>query len=75
MDGEFGVNRCKPSPIGWMGNKVLLDSTGNYIQFPGINHHGKEKNIKKNMHMCVNVCITESLAARQKLTPYCKYIL
>ena len=26
----------------WINNKVLLYSTGNYIQHPGINHNGKE---------------------------------
>ena len=34
--------------------KVLLYSTRNYIQYPEINHNGKE--YKKNVH----VCITES---------------
>ena len=28
--------------IGWMNNKGLLYSTGNYIQYPVINHNGKE---------------------------------
>ena len=27
---------------GWINNKVLLNSTGNYIQHPVINHNGKE---------------------------------
>ena len=36
-----------------MNNKVLLYSTGNYIQYPMINHNGKE-NEKK-------IGITESL--------------
>ena len=26
----------------WINNKALLDSTGNYSQYPVINHHGKE---------------------------------
>ena len=26
----------------WINNKVLLYSTGNYIQYPAINHNGKE---------------------------------
>ena len=29
--------------IEWINNKVLLYSTGNYIQYPVINHSGKEK--------------------------------
>ena len=39
---EFGVSRCKLLCIEWIDNKVLLYSTGNYIQYPGINHNGKE---------------------------------
>jgi len=39
---EVGVSRCKPVYIGWINNKVLLCSTGNYIQYPVINHNGKE---------------------------------
>ena len=42
MDWEFGISRCKLVYIGWINNKVLLYSTGNYIQSPGINHNGKE---------------------------------
>ena len=36
MEREFGANRCKLSHIGWINNKVLLYSMGNYIQHPGI---------------------------------------
>ena len=42
MDWEFGVNRCKLVYTEWISNKVLLYSTGNYIQYPMINHNGKE---------------------------------
>ena len=28
--------------IGWINNQVPLCSTGNYIQYPVINHNGKE---------------------------------
>ena len=41
-DWEFGVRRCKLLYIGWINNKVLLYSTGNYILYPVINHSGKE---------------------------------
>ena len=41
MDWEFGVSRCKLLQIELMDNKVLLYSTENYIQCPGINHNGK----------------------------------
>ena len=39
---EFGVSGCKLLYIGWINNKVLLYSTGNYIQYPIKNHNGKE---------------------------------
>ena len=41
-DWEFGVSRCKLLYIGRIHNKVLLYSTGNYIQYPVVNHNGKE---------------------------------
>ena len=31
IDWEFGINRCKPLPLEWMSNEILLYSTGNYI--------------------------------------------
>ena len=42
MDCVFGVSRCKLLHFGWINNKVLLYSTGNYIQSLGIDHDGKE---------------------------------
>ena len=42
MDWEFGVSRCKLLHLEWINNKILLYSTGNYSQSPGINHNGKE---------------------------------
>ena len=47
MDWEFGINRCKLLYIEWINNKVLLYSTGNDIQYPIINHNGKEYEKKK----------------------------
>ena len=41
-DQEFGISRCKLLYIGWINNKVLLYSTGNYVQYPVINHNLKE---------------------------------
>ena len=41
-DWEFGIGRCKVLSTGWINNKVLLYSTGNYIQYPVINHNEKE---------------------------------
>ena len=42
MDWEFGIGRCKLFYIEWINNKVLLYSTGNYIQYPVINRNGEE---------------------------------
>ena len=41
-DWELGTSRCKLLFREWINSKVLLYSTGNYIQYPVINHHGKE---------------------------------
>ena len=41
MDREFGVGRCKLSHLEWIGNEILLDSTGNYIQSLGIEYDGR----------------------------------
>ena len=50
----FGISRDKLLYIEWINNKVLLYSTENYIQYPVINHSGKE--YEKEY-----ICITESL--------------
>ena len=39
---EFGISKCKLVYTGWINNRVLLRSTGNYIQYPVINHNGEE---------------------------------
>ena len=36
VDWEFGISRYKLLRIEWINNKVLLYSTGNYIQYPVI---------------------------------------
>ena len=55
MEWEVGVSRCKLLFIEWINKNVLLYSTENYIQYPMINHNGKE--YKNRMY----TCITESL--------------
>ena len=42
MEWEFGVSRCKVLYTEWINSKVLPYSTENYLQYPVINHHGKE---------------------------------
>ena len=43
IDWEFGISRCKLLHIEWINSKILLYSTGNYIQYLGLNHNGKEQ--------------------------------
>ena len=59
-DWEFGVSRYKLLYIEWINNKVLLYSTGNYIQYLVINHTGKE-------YEKVYICITESLCSTAEI--------
>ena len=47
-DWEFGISRCKLFYIDGVNNKVPLYSTGNYIQYPMINH------VKKNIYVQLN---------------------
>ena len=42
MEWECGVSRCKLVYGRWINSNVLLYSTANYIQYPVINHNGKE---------------------------------
>ena len=42
MEWEFGISRCKLTYVEWINNKVLRYSTENCIQYPVINHNGKE---------------------------------
>ena len=39
---EFGVGRCKLLYTEWINSKVLLYSTEIYVQYPVINHNGKD---------------------------------
>ena len=51
MEWGAGVSRRKLSYTEWINNKVLLSSTENYIQYPRINHSGKEDFKKECIHM------------------------
>ena len=42
MEWEVVVSSCMLLYTEWINNKVLLYSTENYIQYPTINHNGKE---------------------------------
>ena len=52
MEWEVGVSRRKLLCIEWINNEVLLFSTGNYRQYPMINH-----NLKKDKKECTCVCV------------------
>ena len=52
MDRKFGISRCKLLQRERINSKVLLDSTGNYHQYPVINHNGKEY---AREYICVSV--------------------
>ena len=41
-EGDTGGMEWELGIIGRANNKVLLNSTGNYSQYPVINHNGKE---------------------------------
>ena len=56
MEREFGVSRHKLLYIEWINKKVLLHSTGNYIQYSKINHNVKEYIIYITELLC---CIPE----------------
>ena len=48
--------------IEWINSKVLLYSTENYIQYPGINHNGKEYEIEFYIYL-------NHFAVQQKTNP------
>ena len=48
MDGVLGVKRCKPLPLEWISNEILLCSTGNWSLMM---EHDNMK--KKNVYMYV----------------------
>ena len=46
MDGELGVNSCRLLPLEWIGNEILLCSTGNYVWSLMMEHDNvREKNV------------------------------
>ena len=53
-------NKINNQLTSWINNKVLLHSTGHYIQYPMINHNGKE--YEKEY-----ICITEPLCCTAEI--------
>ena len=62
LDWKFGISRCKLVRGEWMNNKVLLYSTGNYIQYSMINHNGKEY---EKEYICI--CMIKSLCCTAEI--------
>ena len=56
MDWEFGISICKLLYIVWI-HKILLYSTGNYIQHPDINHNRKTYE-KEYIYIYIYIWIT-----------------
>ena len=42
MDWELGFSRCKLLYTAWINNSALVYSTGNYPQYPVVNHNRQE---------------------------------
>ena len=66
-DWEFGISSCKLVYTGWINNKVLLHSRGNYIQYSVIHHNGKEYGKEytcKTESLC---CIPEEINTMLKI--------
>lgn len=49
-DWECGINRCTLLCVREINNKILLYSTGNYIQYAGIKHTGKKRTWNQNIY-------------------------
>ena len=75
MEWEVEVSRCKLLYIEWINNKVLPHSTEDYIQYPMINHSGKEY-FKKNAYIYIYIyIINESpccIAKCTEIKQHCK---
>ena len=54
MEWKSEVSICKLSQIEEINNRVILDSTG-YVQYPVINHNGKEYE-KEYIYICESLC-------------------
>ena len=65
MNWKFGIIKYKLLYVEWINNKALLYSTGNSIQYPVRNHHGKEY-LKENV--CVCVCVYVCVYIKNRTT-------
>ena len=60
-DWESGVSRCQLLYIGWINNKVLLDSKGDYGLYQHSVMKHLEKNTKKNMYLSESLFCTAEI--------------
>ena len=72
IEWETGVSGCKLLCLEWINNTVLLYSTENYIQYPMINHNGKEykKCMYVYIYMYIYICINESLCHTTEISTF-----
>ena len=66
----IGISRCKLLYREWKNDKVLLYSRENYIQYPLINHNGKEYEKEYTY-----ICLTESLCCTTVIKTQCNSII
>ena len=52
MEWEVGVSRCKLLHLEGINTKIILYSIENYIEYPMINHNGKEYFKKECLYIC-----------------------
>ena len=72
MEWEFWISRCRLLyvSIEWINNRVLLYSTGNYIQYPVINHNGKEYEKEERNMSTLKSVVREIYRALRKTEEY-----
>ena len=66
MKWKAGASRRRLLYMGWISSKVLLHGTENYVQYPVINHSGKEY-FKKNVYKNKQIKDTDGRNAEDKL--------
>ena len=66
---ELGISRGKVLYRVWINNKVLLYSTGNYIQYLMTNHNGKEC---KKEYIYTYICMYNWITLQNKWIQHCK---
>ena len=70
MEREVGVSGCKLLYIEWINNKVLLQSTEDYILYPMINHNEKNDFLKR-----IYICTTRSLCSTVEINKTYTFIM